>query len=271
MRTMTAWLTLAALGAWMFAGLPPVAAQSSGSSSSGQQTRSGQQARSSQQRQSQQEASRRASRESQSRSSRGQSSQRSNGMPEERREAVKHYYAGYNAGYRAGYLDSQDDYVLYIIDLQKKRGGRGASERSMASSDSERQMRGRLRQQMRSGMSGRGSLSASQNVQGEVLRTKRVPLKITGREHTVVLLETDQGKRRIVDLGPSRQLSDLSIEKGKRIYVEGRFARTRDDVPVLLAQRLQTGDESLRIERQMRQGERGQTGGRSTNRQSQRR
>ena len=50
-----------------------------------------------------------------------------------------------------------------------------------------------------------------------------------------MLIETDEGNHRIVDLGPTSKFEDNQIRQGRQVSVEGRMARTRDDVPVLLA------------------------------------
>jgi hypothetical protein len=183
----------------------------------------------------------------------GQSPSRSN---QDRQAVSAHFRAGYTAGYKAGYVDAQDDYVLYIIDLQHKRKGQQGESRGQDSqlSQSDRQ---RLRAQMR-GPTGGQAMSSTQQLRGEILKTKKVTLKNTNRQHTVVLLETDKG-RRIADLGPSRNLGELQIDEGQKISVQGRFARTRDQVPVLLARRVQANGQAISVDR-MRSASRSSSG-----------
>jgi cell division protein FtsN len=202
----------------------------------------------------------------------------------EQREALIHYRAGYLAGYRAGYVDSQDDYVLYIIDLQKKRQqGQEGSPRSLA--EDRRRMRDEMRlggrsssqsgspsQPRKSDSSSSGPLARSEQVRGEILRTKKLELRNSQREHLVVLMENDQGKRRIVDLGPSSDLKKIDLQEGDRITVQGRISRTADQVPVVLAQRLTANGKSVTIDRKTRSTTaRGESDSRSSTTRSDRR
>lgn len=78
---------------------------------------------------------------------------------------------------------------------------------------------------------------------GRVKQIKQVPLADSGKEHTVVFLEPDGGKRvtygRPVDLGTNREFRRLS--KGDRLMVWGNTARI-NDMPVVLADAVEIND-----------------------------
>jgi hypothetical protein len=67
-----------------------------------------------------------------------------------------------------------------------------------------------------------------QTLRGEVVRTKRVETE--GTTYQAALLETDQGRRVIVDLGPVQDLrnENVSVQRGQDIQVRGRYANVGD-------------------------------------------
>jgi hypothetical protein len=73
---------------------------------------------------------------------------------------------------------------------------------------------------------------------GKVKKIKQVPLADSGKEHTVILLEPEKGRRgratygRPVDLGTNREFKRLS--KGDHIMIWGNTARI-NEMPVVLA------------------------------------
>jgi hypothetical protein len=73
-----------------------------------------------------------------------------------------------------------------------------------------------------------GSSGQMQRLRGEVIRTKRVQTGTTS--NLAALLETDEGRRVIVDLGPVKDIRNegIQIRTGDEIRVRGRFAQVGD-------------------------------------------
>jgi hypothetical protein len=169
----------------------------------------------------------------------------------ERRAAIGILYAGYLAGYLDGYHDAIDDHLSLLVDNQEPRGGppaRMIPQRPGLSPRDREQFRRSVQQRIRSQIQPPAG-TATPTLTGEILRTKRVERKSTGQEHLVALVETDQGRRRIVDLGPSENLNDLDLGRGDRISVQGKASRATGNVPIVLAQRLKAGDQHITIQR----------------------
>lgn len=99
----------------------------------------------------------------------------------------------------------------------------------------------------RRNIAGRGRLSQQKVVQ---VRDR------SGRtaDHLVVLLETDQGHRRVVDLGPVENLRTMRLATGDTIAVKGQVIAVGDK-QILVATDVQSGDRSARISRGSRQNE----------------
>lgn len=180
---------------------------------------------------------------------------------QDRRQAATHYAAGYYAGY----LDALDDYAVLVVDVQRLRGAQRQASRDQRDGGQSEQdtIRQRLREQLRS--EGRRRLSArsesqsqSQRMQltGEVLRTRRVSLRSSDGQHMVALVETDSGRRRLVDLGRPENLEDFQVAEGAQLEARGRMARTRNNIPVLLADRVRVDGNSQRINRDDRASDR---------------
>jgi hypothetical protein len=86
-------------------------------------------------------------------------------------------------------------------------------------------------------------------VSGTILNIKRVALKGTQTHHTVVMLATSQGDRRLpVDLGPTQPLQSLRLRKGDKLAAHGVVVRLRDK-QVLAATRASKGQEVVEIQR----------------------
>jgi len=85
-------------------------------------------------------------------------------------------------------------------------------------------------------------------VEGEVLESKRVQVK--SGEHQVVHVETDDGYKRIVDLGPVVPTQVPSVDVGDVIAVEGPVLSVGEK-QVLIAQSVAVGD----VERDIRRSE----------------
>lgn len=102
----------------------------------------------------------------------------------------------------------------------------------------DRQQRDR-RDQMRRPTRGR--------VTGEVVRTKRVDVRNSDRQHYVVLLKTQRNNRIVADLGPASQLGRAMPREGDRITVFGRLARVGDR-RIVLGEHVRTGDRMVHLQ-----------------------
>ena len=171
---------------------------------------------------------------------RQETGQQQNNMSSERRAALKHYRAGYYAGYRRGYNDGSDGYVLYLFG--------DTDQQSAQSGQSQRSRDGSQRQSSR----GRGL----QQVSGEILRLKRIPLRNTNIQHTAVLLKTNDGKRRVVDLGPTQNLRQLDLQEGDQVSVRGGIVRIGDS-RIFFARQVRSDGETVNVtyRRQERQSD----------------
>jgi hypothetical protein len=89
-----------------------------------------------------------------------------------------------------------------------------------------------------------------QKISGTVKRAKTVGLQGRDQENLVVQLETDRGRKKIVDLGNVEHLEDLDIQKGDRITAWGRTIDIGDK-QVFMAHKLKANDETVHIERQL--------------------
>lgn len=84
---------------------------------------------------------------------------------------------------------------------------------------------------------------------GQIVRTKKVAVRGQNREHMIVLLKSEDGKRRTADLGPVKKLDQLRLSSGDTITLNGRVARIGDR-QVLMATSVQKEDgESVSINR----------------------
>jgi hypothetical protein len=92
----------------------------------------------------------------------------------------------------------------------------------------------------------------TQQVSGQILRTKRVEVPEQNIEVLAALVETEDGRRQVVDLGPIEDLQDQGIrcQSGDEIRARGRFVRIGDHL-VLLAQRLNADGQTVRIQQQI--------------------
>ncbi|MDX1654673.1 MAG: PRC-barrel domain-containing protein [Candidatus Competibacteraceae bacterium] len=83
---------------------------------------------------------------------------------------------------------------------------------------------------------------------GRVLVEKPVTVRGTDRKHKVVMVQQDQGRRTIVDLGPMENFQGRSL-KDTRITVTGRPARVGDRM-ILVARTLTMDGETRQLRRQ---------------------
>lgn len=86
-------------------------------------------------------------------------------------------------------------------------------------------------------------------VQGKITSMKDVSLAKVADQHRMVKLESQSGKKIIVDLGAKQQLGELNLKKGDRLMVYGVPARINGK-PVLFATRVaELESPLLKIER----------------------
>lgn len=85
-------------------------------------------------------------------------------------------------------------------------------------------------------------------VRGKVEQTKRVEVRDLGVDHLVVLVRTDNGKVRIVDLGPVDNLNRVRFARGDTIVADGNVVAVGDR-QVLMARRVGSEDQQQDIQR----------------------
>lgn len=83
---------------------------------------------------------------------------------------------------------------------------------------------------------------------GRVTGLKRVGLRGTDAKHVVVMLETGQNRRGIVDLGAAKDLRELKLQRGDRISVKGNVLGIGDR-RVLMADQVSHGEQTVEIDR----------------------
>jgi hypothetical protein len=106
--------------------------------------------------------------------------------------------------------------------------------------------------------------TTQQQVSGQVLRTKHVEVRTLdpkgqAKQNFVALLQTDQGRRVVVDLGPPQQLQAVSLKQGMQVDAHGQWVRIGDR-PVLWASRLTVDGKTVQIRRPQRTQPRQLTG-----------
>jgi hypothetical protein len=169
----------------------------------------------------------------------------------EREEARIHYQAGLVAGYMLGYADGLDDYVIIVGTPSRGREATTSAERENQRMRDQMRQRARSRameqQRGRQLQAGRIASGQQQRVTGEIRSIKRVTLRNDNQRHLLLLVETHDNRRRIIDAGPAQQTQNLDLQQGDTVTAVGRFLRTRDGVPVLNAQRIEAQGQSVAI------------------------
>jgi hypothetical protein len=169
----------------------------------------------------------------------------------DRDQARAHYRAGLVAGYMLGYADGLDDYVIIVGTRSRGReattSAEGENQRLRDQMRQRARSRAMERQQDRPASAGRIASSSQQRVSGEIRSMKRVTLQNDNQRHLLLLVRTEDNRRRIVDVGPESQLQNLDLQPGDTITAVGRFLRTRDGIPVLNAQRIESQGHSIAI------------------------
>lgn len=95
--------------------------------------------------------------------------------------------------------------------------------------------------------------SSLQQVAGEVIAMKQVRVPENDRTATLVLIQTDDGERAIVDLGATNdpELQQADVGLGERIVARGRLV-SRDGRTFMIAEQLRADGQSFDIARQDR-------------------
>jgi len=130
---------------------------------------------------------------------------------------------------------------VFMADIVRVNGDRFTVQRNQ----------GGQREQLSQGQSGNSNPAASQTVQGKIQGFRHVYLR-SGQgqreQHSLVKLQLQDGRSLVVDLGRKADLDELDLQKGENITLRGRRGMV-DGRPVLFADRIQAGDETIRIAR----------------------
>ncbi len=195
---------------------------------------------------------------------------RSRGSQSEHQQAKKHFQAGIAMGYMLGYADGMDDYVIVVGSQKGRSDSRDGA--SSGSSSKGQEFRDNMRQRARARMSERqdgkqmtrskfqqkdwqdaelerkrSQQGKAQQLSGEIRSIKRVRLANDNQRHMLLLVNTDEGQRRILDAGPIQQLQDLSLQEGDTVTAKGRYMKTKDGVAVFNARRIESQGQSVAI------------------------
>ncbi len=100
-----------------------------------------------------------------------------------------------------------------------------------------------------------GNLSSDTTVRsddflkGTVTATKQVRNRTTGAQNTAALVKTQDGRRIITDLGPTRHTLDLALTQGDQIQVGGQWEEI-GPYSVLMAQHIKSGVNRVTFHRE---------------------
>lgn len=101
-------------------------------------------------------------------------------------------------------------------------------------------------------MSSQTQQAPQKRVSGTVLRSKDVQIRTlgqdTGQKNRLVLLQTQDGQRVVVDLGSWQQWQGVSLQEGTQLRVQGRPVRISDR-PVLLAEQIMVNGKTQQVQR----------------------
>lgn len=169
-----------------------------------------------------------------------------------------------------GYDYDQDQQVdayeyIHIYDLQRARQmsqqrpqGRQRAQvrqapgaRGQRSQAQEPRTQQRGQQQWFQAGQQRSMAAARQRMQqltGTIQQTKQIKLAGQQQQHTFAKVQTQQGRTVVVDLGPSNKVNQLNLSQGDRIQAQGDVTMVNDR-PVLMANRVQSGNQSISVQR----------------------
>ncbi len=85
-------------------------------------------------------------------------------------------------------------------------------------------------------------------LEGRIQSTRTVTLSQLNERHALAKVKTQDGTIARVDLGPQRQIKKLDLKKGDQVVLMGSGGKI-NDIPVFLAQRIQTDGRTLNIAR----------------------
>lgn len=97
-----------------------------------------------------------------------------------------------------------------------------------------------------------GAVSAERHVQGEITALHEVRILGDGEPHLLARVSVDGGETVHVDLGPRSQLTPLALVEGDDVTVAGASAQLNDR-PIVVATRVDSGQESVQIDRSQMQ------------------
>ena len=169
-----------------------------------------------------------------------------------------HFLAGYYAGYGDGYLDGGEDTAAEAAERQQALADRHAADgwHPDRMQPGRRQARESLRAHMRGEEAadrvaeeraeGAVESGPAETVAGTVVGVKTVPIVGTRIVHRVVRLQTEDGSRRVADLGPTDQTDGLDIARGDELTVEGVPVMTAD-MRITAGRRVTKGDREARV------------------------
>jgi hypothetical protein len=103
-----------------------------------------------------------------------------------------------------------------------------------------KQQKQKQKQKMRSG--------EARRISGKILKKKMVEVRGEDRKHAVILMESQQDRRLVVDLGAVDGLKGMKIDEGEEITVEGRPVRVGQRL-VFFAQNVTIGGKSATAQR----------------------
>lgn len=104
--------------------------------------------------------------------------------------------------------------------------------------------------------------------EGQIVRTKKAGVRGQPVEHLIVLVKSEQGNVRIVDLGPVKNLQNVKIATGDTIAFTGEVVAVGDR-QVLMADRLRKDGRETQIDRQSSRRDSRQRSGPEANRRGQ--
>lgn len=130
--------------------------------------------------------------------------------------------------------------TVYIYDLQVAR------ERSQQRRSNQQRQVGR-RNLDRSATDRSRRSQQSHQVQGQIHDLRKIQMHDGDGPFVVARIKTEHGRTARVLLGREDQLSQLDLRDGKQVQVTGRLARVNDQ-PVLLATRVGTGNQQVRVQ-----------------------
>jgi hypothetical protein len=98
-------------------------------------------------------------------------------------------------------------------------------------------------------------------ISGTIKQIKEVEVRGQDQDNLVVQLQTERGRKTVVDLGNAEKIEDLDLQKGDRLSAWGRTVNIGDK-RVFMAHKIEANNERIDVDRRqvapnsMRQGSR---------------